>query len=106
MVQRVLRTLLVSAGIAFVLWLIRDRLVTVWAPSSASPAPFRVPPPEDTPIPPELTAIPGIGPVYAERLVLAGIPDPAALVAAGAERVGEAAGVSPDRAGGWIEAVT
>lgn len=106
MMQRLSRTLLVSAGIALVLWLIRDRLVTVWSPSTASPAPFRVPPPDDTPLPPELTAIPGIGPVYAERLVLAGIPDPTTLVAAGADRVGEAAGVSADRAQGWIDAVT
>lgn len=106
MVQRLLRALLVTAGIGLVLWLIRDRLVSVWAPSTASSAPFRVPPPEDTPLPPELLTVPGIGPVYAERLVLAGLTDPAALVAAGPERVGEAARVSAERAQGWIDAAT
>ncbi len=53
--------------------------------------------------PDDLTAVKGIGPVYAERLVAADMTTFAALVSAGAEAVGDAAGVSTDTATKWVK---
>lgn len=102
---RLLRSLLVLAGVVAVLWLVRDRFVTVWRPGLQRPAPFRVPPPDHAAPSPELTAIRGIGPVYAERLSLAGLTTPEDLRAAGADAVAEAAKASSERAAAWIDAI-
>lgn len=96
-------------GIVAVAWAMRDRLVSIAAPREPEPPRFRVVPPssdrdhtgdddED-----RLTAIKGIGPVYAERLHRAGIDDIAALAGSDPQSVADAALVSVDRANGWIE---
>ncbi len=98
-----LRLLLTIAGVALVLWLIRDRLVSVGHRIDDGPVSFRVSPAEHVIPPVALTTIEGIGPVYAERLAAAGIENAAALVEAGPDAVASAAGVSASRASAWIE---
>jgi predicted flap endonuclease-1-like 5' DNA nuclease len=97
-------------GIVAVIWAMRDRLVSIAAPREPEPPRFRVVPPsdadgagEDTAAPDGLTAIRGIGPVYAERLHRAGIDDIATLAVSDPQSVADAAVVSVDRANGWIE---
>jgi predicted flap endonuclease-1-like 5' DNA nuclease len=54
----------------------------------------------------DLTDIKGIGPVYRERLVAAGITDLDALIAAGTGAVAEAADVVETAASDWIAQAT
>lgn len=98
-----LRLLLTVAGVALILWLVRDRLVSVGQRVEDGPVSFRVSPPEHVAPPAALTTIEGIGPVYAERLATAGIGDATALLEAGVEAVASAAGVSASRAASWVE---
>ena len=98
----------VGAGIAAVLWLMRDKLSgPAVEPVSADDAPaFRVPPTQKSssaPAADDLSEITGIGPVYKARLVEAGIGSFAALAAADPASVAEAAQVPVDRAKDWIE---
>ena len=98
----------VGAGIAAVLWLMRDKLSgPPVAPVTADDAPaFRVPPPRTAATAPatdDLSEVTGIGPVYKARLEEAGIGSFALLAAADAEAVATAAGVTADRARDWIE---
>jgi len=120
----------VVAGLATVAWAIRDKLLPAPSIPEEPPPRFRTPG-EDAPRPatapeggdrtpaagaptPEstepapasdddLTAITGIGPVYRERLEVAGITSFAALAAAEPDDVARAARVSTDTAAGWIE---
>ena len=97
----------VGAGVAAVLWLMRDKLSgPAVEPVTVDDAPaFRVPPPPTKRTAPvdDLSDVTGIGPVYRARLGEAGIDSFAALAAADAESVAEAAGVPVDRAQDWIE---
>ena len=104
---RLMRGLLAIAGVVAVLWLVRDRFVTIGRPKHVEPVSFRVAPhdPAAAPPPADLTDIRGIGPVYAERLSDAGIESAHDLVAADPATVAAAAGVSEERAAGWIDAV-
>lgn len=99
---RLVRGLLVAAGVVAVLWAMRDRFVTVGQQAGQGPMSFRVSPPDHTPPPPALTSIPGIGPVYAERLAAVGIVDGHELASARPEAVAEATGVSVTRAIDWV----
>lgn len=103
---RLMRGLLAIAGVIAVLWLVRDRFVTIGLPKNAEPVSFRVAPhdPAAAPPPAELTDVPGIGPVYAERLSDAGIDSAHDLAVADPAFVAAAAGVSEERAAGWIDA--
>lgn len=100
---------LIGAAIA-ILWAMRDRLVSIAAPSDPAPPTFRViPPTESAPQPAateapvdDLTEINGIGPVYAARLREAGITSFASLGAAGAARVAEITGATTSRAEDWL----
>lgn len=95
------------AGVGAIIWALRDRFVSLSLPHETAPAPFRVGtqerPPPSTEKADDLTAITGIGPVYATRLEKAGIASFAALAAADATTVAEASGVAAGRVGGWIE---
>jgi predicted flap endonuclease-1-like 5' DNA nuclease len=99
----------VGAGVAAVLWLMRDRLSgPPVEPVTVDDAPaFRVPPsPKNrskAPSVDDLSEVTGIGPVYRARLEEAGIGSFAALAAADPESVAEAAEVAVDRAQDWIE---
>ncbi len=96
-----LKTLLRIAGVVVGLgaaaWALRDRLLPPpVAPEGPAPA-FRTPPTPD-----DLTKVKGIGPVYAERLAAAGMSTFKSMIAAGAEAVGDAAGVSKQTADKWV----
>ncbi len=101
-----IRTLTTIGGVALLVWLMRDRMVNLSIRRAPSPPEFRTSPPEHAAPPVEVTAIVGIGPVYAERLAAAGIGSVAELVHSGAEAVAEAAGVGVVQATRWIELAT
>ncbi len=105
--KRLAVTLGLIAGFGAVIWALRDRFVSLSPPHEGAPAPFRVSPEERPPPAVEqaddLTAITGIGPVYASRLEKAGIASFAALAAADAATAAKAAGASAGRVAGWIE---
>ncbi|MFO7300057.1 MAG: helix-hairpin-helix domain-containing protein [Actinomycetes bacterium] len=88
------------AGIAAVIWAMRDRFISVAISREPQPPSFRVPAPaEEAPV----DVIDGIGPVFARRLSEAGIPTVSRLAQASPDAVAEAAGVSAARARSWIE---
>lgn len=98
----------VGAGIAAVLWLMRDRLsgpgvkpvTTTDAPAfRVSPTPSTAPSGDGD----DLSEVKGIGPVYRARLQEAGITTFAALASADASTLAVQTGVSPDRAADWID---
>jgi predicted flap endonuclease-1-like 5' DNA nuclease len=80
------------AGIAAVIWAMRDRFISVAISREPAPA-------EEAPV----DVIDGIGPVFARRLSEAGIPTVSRLAQASPDAVAEAAGVSAARARSWIE---
>lgn len=86
----------------------RDRLISIAAPREPEPPAFKVIPSTgiELPAPSEdgfdLTAVKGIGPVYAERLREAGIAGIAELAGAEASAVALAADVPENRAEEWI----
>ncbi len=100
--KQVLRIGGVIVGLGAAVWALRDRLLPAPEIPDGPPPRFRT---GDTPAAPhdDLTAVKGIGPVYAERLVEAGITSFAALVNADAVAVSEAAGVSESTAKSWME---
>ena len=92
----------VVVGLGAAAWALRDRLLPAPAIPEGPPPQFRTSPPP-TAEPEDLTEVRGIGPVYAERLVAAGYDSFATLVAAGADAVGDAAGVSSETATKWVK---
>jgi predicted flap endonuclease-1-like 5' DNA nuclease len=97
-----LRVAGVVVGLGAAAWALRDRLLPAPAIPEGPPPQFRTSPPA-TAEPQDLTEVKGIGPVYAERLVAAGYDSFATLVAAGADAVGDAAGVSSETATKWVK---
>ena len=97
----------IGAGVAAVVWLVRDRLLgpEVMPGSPPQPPAFRVVP--NSARPPEagdddLTEVKGIGPAYRARLAEAGITRFAELANAAPATVAGVAGVPEDRASEWI----
>lgn len=87
----------------------RDRFVSIAAPREPEPPTFRVvtppsePPTDRGPQADDLTEVNGIGPVFARRLMEAGISTFADLAGAAPDRVAEIVGVPEPRAVEWIE---
>jgi predicted flap endonuclease-1-like 5' DNA nuclease len=94
----------VIVGLGAAAWALRERLLPAPAVPEGPPPKFRTSPTKPSAGPDDLTAVKGIGPVYAERLVAAGIDSFAGLTSAGAEAAGAAAGVSADTAEKWVKA--
>lgn len=91
-------------GALAILWAMRDRLVSIAAPQDPEPPKFRVvPPPPPIPADDDLTAIGGIGPVFAGRLRDAGITSYADVREAGAARLAEITGAPVSRTADWVE---
>lgn len=99
--KTLLRVAGVMAGLAAAAWALRDRLLPVPAIPEGPPPRFRTEP-EAAP-PDDLTTVKGIGPARATRLNEAGFRTIAALIDAGPEAVGEAAGVSAETAAKWLQ---
>lgn len=108
--KKVFRFFGVLAGLGTVIWVMRDRFISLALPREPEPPTFRVaphPPSEDEPSPKDdLTIIKGVGPVYAARLEDAGVTGLAGLSAADGETLAKLIDVSTDRVNGWIEEAT
>jgi predicted flap endonuclease-1-like 5' DNA nuclease len=92
----------VVVGLGAAVWALRDRLLPAPEIPDGPPPRFRT---GDTSTAQgdDLTTVKGIGPVYAERLVEAGIASFAGIVSSDAAAVSEAAGVSESTATSWME---
>lgn len=107
--KKAARFLGLLGGVAAVAWAMRDRFVSIASPREPEPPTFRVvtppstPPTPRSPDPDDLTEVNGIGPVFARRLMEAGISTFAELAKAPPERVAEVAGVPEGRVTDWIE---
>lgn len=97
----------VMVGLGAAAWALRHKLLPAPAIPEGPPPQFRTSPAKpSTPQaaePDDLTAVKGIGPARAQRLNAAGYESIAALIAAGSEAVGEAAGVSAETAAKWLK---
>lgn len=96
--KRLARIIGIIGGTAALLWAMRDRFISV--ATSREPQPPRFKSVDDLG---DLLTVAGIGPVYAERLEKAGIPDLATLSTSSPDTVAEAASVSAARARDWID---
>jgi polyhydroxyalkanoate synthase len=90
----------IIGGAAAVIWAMRDRFVTVATSREPDSPQFRA---VRTGAKPDVSAIDGIGPVFANRLEAAGLRTVSDLAEASPDRVAEAAGVSANRARSWID---
>jgi len=96
----------ITAAACAVAWWLKDRLVPVPTTTAGPVAPFRshdIDTDDGVETPDDLTAITGIGPVFAARLAAAGITKFADLAAAAAASVAAAVQTGEERAAGWIE---
>lgn len=106
--KKAFRFLGVLVGLGAVIWVMRDRFISLALPREPEPPTFRVAPhatpaEEQAPRKDDLTIIKGIGPVYAARLEEAGITSLAGLGAAQAETIAATIDVATGRADDWIK---
>jgi len=92
----------VVVGLGAAVWALRDKLLPAPEMPDEPPPRFRTGGASPV-VPDDLTEVKGIGPVYAERLVDAGITTFAELANADVATVAGAAGVSESVAEGWLE---
>ena len=92
----------VVIGLGAAVWALRDKLLPAPGIPDEPPPRFRTNVPSPV-VADDLTGVKGIGPVYAERLVNAGITSFAELANADVAAVAGAAGVSESTAGSWLE---
>lgn len=97
--KRLAKVIGVIGGAVAVIWAMRDRFISVATSREPEPPTFRSEAPESPPV----SAIDGIGPVFAQRLTDADISDVATLASSSPDQVAEAASVSAARARSWIE---
>lgn len=122
--KRFVRVLSFLAGVAAIVWAMRDRFISLALPREPQPPAFRDPsehphvphrphayeptPSATSPATPgvgedDLEEINGIGPVFATRLADRGITTFAALAAVHADELAEAIDTSPARVQDWID---
>ncbi|NOY56417.1 MAG: hypothetical protein GXP34_10585 [Actinobacteria bacterium] len=87
------------AGLGAAVWLMRDRLISLALPREPEPPTFRVDP---APEADDLTAIKGIGDVFASRLQQQGITTLQALAKADPAVLAEQLDTPQSRVEGWI----
>jgi hypothetical protein len=107
-VKKVLRFIGVLAGLSTVIWVMRDRFISLALPREPEPPGFRVAPHppdpvEKAPEKDDLTIVKGVGPVYSARLEGAGIVSLSGLAAADAEALASLIDVPAGRVSNWIE---
>lgn len=118
LMKRILRIVGIAAGVAAAAWLVKDRLLPNPTPPPGSTPAFRSPQtvaspqrPSTPAAPPtpeagsgdDLTAIKGIGPVYAERLAEAGVTTFTGLARADAVELAGRLEVDEDKTASWID---
>lgn len=101
--KQVLRVGGVVIGLGAAVWALRDKLLPAPGIPDEPPPRFRTNVPSPVVADDDLTKVKGIGPVYAERLVEAGITSFAELAKADVAAVAGTAGVSESTAGSWLE---
>jgi len=102
-VKRPFRSLAILGAVGAAVWAMRDRIMSIIAPTEPEPPSFRVVTPPSGATPDELLRVDGIGPVFAARLAAAGISTLSGLVEAGAERVAAVVDLPASRVQGWID---
>jgi len=115
--KKLLKLVTLAALVAGVTWVLRDQLLPGPQQPTAHPPPFRNPPPppqeqdgaesasangESFKLVDDLTAVNGIGPVYAKRLAGAGIKSFGDLAKADAQDLANRTDLPPDRVADWI----
>lgn len=83
-------------------WVMRDRFVSIAIPREPDRPVFKTPPTEVEQSD-DLTAISGIGPVFARRLHEAGISSYSGLAAETDARIAESLNIAESRVSGWRE---
>jgi predicted flap endonuclease-1-like 5' DNA nuclease len=101
--KQVLRIGGVVVGLGAAVWALRDKLLPAPGIPDEPPPRFRTNAPGPAVAADDLTQVKGIGPVYAERLVDAGITTFAELADADVAAVAGAARVSESVAESWLE---
>jgi len=100
--KNVLRIGGVIVGLGAAVWALRDKLLPAPEVPEGPPPRFRTGGTVATG-PNDLTAVKGIGPVYAERLAAAGVTSFSGLASADVAAITDAAGVSESTAAAWME---
>lgn len=105
--RKLARLLGLAAGVGAIAWAMRERFVTLTLTREPEPPTFTLPPePVESPVsvePDDLTQIPGIGPVFARRLMEAGIATFSHLAAADPSAVAGITNVPIARVDRWIQ---
>lgn len=105
--SKVARVVGIVGGVGAVAWAMRDRFVTLALSREPEHPTFTLPPEQTETVsaePDDLTTIPGIGPVFARRLMEAGVATYVGLATADPQRIAEIVNVTESRASAWIEA--
>lgn len=105
-VGKVARFVGIVGGVGAVAWAMRDRFVTLALSREPEHPSFTLPPEQTVTAatePDDLTGIAGIGPVFARRLMEAGIATYAGLATADPQRIAEIVNVTDSRASKWVE---
>lgn len=103
---KVARAVGILGGIGAIGWAMRERFVTLTLTREPEPPTFTLPPDADDELatdPDDLTEINGIGPVFARRLMEAGVATFGQLATAELANVVAATNVPNARANRWIE---
>lgn len=100
--MKLIRLLALAAVAAAIVWLTREHLLPTPHISHEPPPPYRSTPPAPAREPDDLTAIKGIGPVYASRLADIGVVSFHTLAGTDAQTIISATGASAGAVDEWI----
>ena len=100
MISKIFRLAVITAALCVIVWLTREHLLPTPHVSHEPPPHYRSTPPP--PEPDDLTAVKGIGPVYANKLHATGVTTFRALAEANPQVLAEELGVAADMVSGWI----
>lgn len=102
MITKLLRLAVLVALATAIVWLTREHLLPTPHVSHEPPPHYRSTPPPPQEAPDDLTAIKGIGPVYAAKLDDMGIKSFRCLSELDPQTIADAMGTSPQTATDWI----
>lgn len=102
MISKIFRLAAATAVLCVIVWLTREHLLPTPHVSHEPPPHYRSTPPPPEPEPDDLTAVKGIGPVYANKLNAVGVTTFRALAEANPQVLAEELGVAAGTVSGWI----